>query len=93
MRGERLASLTKELEEMATDGRSDADLTALRRAKHDLELKAKDQVSLGKKRGWSVIGKEMIHFCYDRKRNWTSLPAKSKCLNPPAFAWKCQWSK
>lgn len=48
MRGERLASLTKELEEMATDGRSDADLTALRRAKHDLELKVKDQVSLGK---------------------------------------------
>ena len=45
MRGERLAALTKELEEMTTDGRSDADLAALRRAKNDLEMKVKDQVS------------------------------------------------
>lgn len=44
MRGERLAALTKELEEMSTDGRSDADLAALRRAKNDLEMKVKDQV-------------------------------------------------
>lgn len=44
MRGERLAALTKELEEMSTDGRSDADLAALRRAKSDLEMKVKDQV-------------------------------------------------
>ncbi len=45
MRGERLAALTKELDEMTTEGRSDADMTALRRAKHELEMKVKDQVS------------------------------------------------
>lgn len=44
MRGERLAALTKELDEMTTDGRSDADMAALRRAKNDLEMKVKDQV-------------------------------------------------
>ncbi|XP_046442459.1 unconventional myosin-XVIIIa-like isoform X2 [Daphnia pulex] len=43
MRGERLAALTKELDEMTTEGRSDADMTALRRAKHELEMKVKDQ--------------------------------------------------
>jgi uncharacterized protein VirK/YbjX len=46
MRGERLAALTKELDEMTTEGRSDADMTALRRAKHELEMKVKDQVSI-----------------------------------------------
>ena len=40
-----MAALTKELDEMATDGRSDADVAALRRAKNDLEMKVKDQVS------------------------------------------------
>jgi myosin XVIII len=46
MRGERLAALTKELDEMTTEGRSDADTTALRRAKHELEMKVKDQVRI-----------------------------------------------
>lgn len=45
MRGERLAALTKELDEMTTEGRTDADLAAIRRAKHELEMKVKDQVS------------------------------------------------
>ena len=44
MRGERLAALTKELDEMSTEGRSDADMAAIRRAKHELEMKVKDQV-------------------------------------------------
>ena len=44
MRGERLAALTKELDEMTTEGRSDADMAALRRSKHELEIKVKDQV-------------------------------------------------
>ena len=44
MRGERLAALSKELEEMTNDGRSDADMAALRRSKNELELKVKDQV-------------------------------------------------
>ena len=44
MRGDRLAALTKEIEEMTADGRSDVDLAALRRAKNELELKVKDQV-------------------------------------------------
>ena len=43
MRGERLASLTKELDELTSDGRSDIDLAALRRSKNELELKVKDQ--------------------------------------------------
>ena len=43
MRGERLASLTKEIEELTSDGRSDIDLAALRRSKNELELKVKDQ--------------------------------------------------
>uniref|UniRef100_A0A0P6DC77 Unconventional myosin-XVIIIa n=1 Tax=Daphnia magna TaxID=35525 RepID=A0A0P6DC77_9CRUS len=43
MRGERLAALTKELDEMTTEGRSDADMAAIRRAKHELEMKVKDQ--------------------------------------------------
>lgn len=45
MRGERLAALTKELDEMTTEGRSDADMAAIRRAKHELEMKVKDQAS------------------------------------------------
>ena len=44
VRSERLASLTKELEEMTADGRADADMAALRRSKNELELKVKDQV-------------------------------------------------
>ena len=44
VRSERLASLTKELEEMTADGRADADMAALRRSKHELELNVKDQV-------------------------------------------------
>jgi hypothetical protein len=44
MRGERLAALTKELEEMTADGRADADIAGLRRAKNELEMKVKDQV-------------------------------------------------
>jgi predicted ATP-binding protein involved in virulence len=46
MRGERLAALTKELDEMTTEGRSDADMAAIRRAKHELEMKVKDQVRI-----------------------------------------------
>ena len=46
MRGERLAALSKELEEMTADGRADADLAGLRRAKNELEMKVKDQVKL-----------------------------------------------
>ncbi|KAI9561532.1 hypothetical protein GHT06_012491 [Daphnia sinensis] len=42
MRGERLAALTKELDEMTTEGRSDADMAALRRAKHELEMKEEE---------------------------------------------------
>jgi hypothetical protein len=44
VRSERLASLTKELEEMTADGRADADMATLRRSKNELELKVKDQV-------------------------------------------------
>lgn len=43
MRGERLASLTKEIDELTSDGRSDVDVAALRRSKNELELKVKDQ--------------------------------------------------
>ena len=39
-----MVALTKELEEMNTEGRTDADLTAARRARNELEMKVKDQV-------------------------------------------------
>jgi len=42
VRSERLASLTKELEEMTADGRADAVMAALRCSKNELELKVKD---------------------------------------------------
>lgn len=46
LKEEKLASLTRELDELTRGGGSEQEVTQLRKAKHDLELKLKEQVWL-----------------------------------------------
>lgn len=42
---EKISSLTKELEDLNTGGATDEEVAAIKRQKHELELRLKDQVS------------------------------------------------
>ena len=41
---EKISSLTKELEDLNTGGATDEEVAAIKRQKHELELRLKDQV-------------------------------------------------
>ena len=45
MRDERVSALTRQVDELSVAGTGDHELTQLRKSKHDLETKIKDQVS------------------------------------------------
>ena len=44
---EKISSLTKELEDLNTGGATDEEIAAVKRQKHELELRLKDQVGTG----------------------------------------------
>lgn len=46
LRDERVSALTRQLDELSLAGQGDQELTQLRKSKHDLEAKVKDQVSV-----------------------------------------------
>ena len=43
---EKISALQKEMEELTTGGATDEEVSALKRQKHDLDLRLKDQVRL-----------------------------------------------
>ena len=44
---EKISSLTKELEDLNTGGATEEEIAAVKRQKHELELRLKDQVGTG----------------------------------------------
>ena len=44
---EKISALNKELEELNAGGATDEEVAALKRQKHDLEIRLKDQVYIG----------------------------------------------
>jgi hypothetical protein len=89
---EKLSALNKEIDELQVGGGATGEeVSALKRQRHELELKLKDQVRMNQLE--KSLRYVMDFNCFFRRRSWTTSPVKSRCWSRPRQSWRCQWQR